>query len=302
MNTGYLLVLLTALVSGVSIFLNKFGVEGINPYVFTFSKNVLVVLFLISALIFFREFKILRNLRKTQWLKLVAIGFFGGSVPFLLFFKGLSLSSSATSSLIHKSMFVFVAVLAVFFLKERLNKTFIAAAGLLFAGNFLLLNAKAFSFNAGDLLIVFAVLLWSVETIISKHALKELPSMIVAFGRMFFGVLFIFIFLTASGNILPLASLSASQLSWIFFTATLLLLYVITWYAGLKKISASSAASILVLGSAITTTLSAVYAASFSWFDLAGILLISSGVFIAVAYSYLILRIRLFLQHSRNAP
>lgn len=302
MKRGYLFVLLTAIISGFAIFLNKFGVKGINPYVFTFSKNVLVVLFLFSALIFFKEFKTIKNLSKNQWFKLIAIGFFGGSIPFLLFFKGLSMSASASSSLIHKSMFIFVSVLAVLLLKEKLNIGFILAAILLFSGNLLLLITKSFSLGLAEILILGAVLLWSIETIISKHVLKELPSKVVAFGRMFFGALFIFIFLFATGNITNLVSLSLNQLSWVFFTSTILLLYVTTWYAGLKRINASSAASILVLGSAITTSLSSIYANSFSFLNISGIVLIILGVLTILGYSYLISRTKSSQQHSHNAP
>jgi drug/metabolite transporter (DMT)-like permease len=199
-------------------------------------------------------------------------------------------------------MFVFVSILAVFLLKEKVNAGFIVAAVLLFTGNLLLLLTKSFSFGLAEILILSAVLLWALETIISKHTLNELPSRVVAFGRMFFGALFIFIFLIATGNITNLVSLSLNQLSWVFFTSTILLLYVTTWYAGLKRINASSAASVLVLGSAITTTLSAVYAGSFSFFDIAGIILICSGVFLVIAYSYLVSRIRFSQLHTRNAP
>jgi drug/metabolite transporter (DMT)-like permease len=296
---GYLFVLLTALVSGASIFLNKFGVSGINPYIFTFAKNVLVVLFLLSLLILFKDIKIIKTLNKTQWLKLVIIGFFGGSIPFLLFFKGLSLAPSTTSALLHKSMFIFVAILAGYFLKEKVNKKFIIAALLLFAGNFALLNITSFSFGIPDLLILIAVLLWAAETIISKHALTELPSRVVAFGRMFFGVLFILAFLAATGNITPLATLTAPQLGWILFTSVLLLFYVTTWYAGLKRIPASSAASILVLGSAITTALSIIYAGSFNLMDLAGITLIASGVATIIGVSYIASKFKILLP-SKN--
>ncbi|MBN1644586.1 DMT family transporter [Candidatus Woesearchaeota archaeon] len=299
MKRGYLFVLLTALISGISIFLNKFGVKGINPYVFTFSKNVLVVLFLFSALLFFKEFKLIKKLSKNQWLKLVAIGFFGGSVPFLLFFKGLSISASGSSSLIHKSMFIFVAILAFLLLKEKINLNFIIAAVLLFTGNLLLLITKSFTVGFGEILILASVLLWSLETIISKNALKELPSGIVAFGRMFFGVLFIFVFLITSGNIINLITLSIPQLSWVFFTATLLLLYIITWYAGLKRIPASSAASILVLGSAVTTTASMFYAGSFSLVDTAGIVLIGMGIITIIGYGYFASKIK-FLTPFQN--
>jgi drug/metabolite transporter (DMT)-like permease len=288
MNKGYLFVLMTAIVSGFSIFLNKFGVDGINPYVFTFSKNVLVVLFLLSALFLFKEFQLIRHLSKFQWLKLSAIGLFGGSVPFLLFFKGLSLSSSVFSALIHKSMFVFVAVLAVLFLRERLSRGFVAAAALLFVGNLLMLKQTSLAFGFPELLILGAVVLWSVETIISKHVLKELPSRVVAFGRMFFGALFILVFLLVSGNFSPLASLSVSQFSWIFFTSALLFVYVITWYAGLKGIPASSAASILVLGSAVTSFLAMAHAGAFNAIDIAGMLLIATGTIIVVGQAYLV--------------
>lgn len=295
MNKGYLFVLLTALISGVSIFLNKFAIGEINPYVFTFSKNILVVLFLFSALLFFREIVVFRSLKIRQWLKLVAIGFFGGSIPFLLFFKGLSLSSSAVSALIHKSMFVFIAVFAVLFLKEKLNKSFFVAALFLLAGNLLLLKINKFSFGFSDFLIILAVLLWSVEAVISKQALREMPSRVVSFGRMFFGAVFILIFLVFTGQFSPILSLSLSQFSWIFFTSTLLFIYVITWYAGLKLITASSAASILVLGSAVTTALSMVYAGSFTFLDIFGIAAIMCGIFVLGAASYLSSRFRLFL-------
>ncbi len=296
---GYLFVLLTALVSGVSIFLNKFAVKGINPYVFTFSKNVLVVLFLFSLLIFFKEIKTFKILNRMQWFKLILIGFFGGSIPFLLFFKGLSMSASPAASLLHKSMFFLVALLAVLFLKERLNKGFAVATLLLFAGNFLLLETKYFAFGISELFILAAVVFWSVETIISKHALKEIPSNVVAFGRMFFGSLFILVFLAATGNLADIAALSVPQLGWIAFTSVLLLLYVTTWYAGLQRIPASIASCILVLGSAITTALSFAYSGSFSLVELAGAALIVSGVVLAVGYSYFVSKLR-FLLLSKN--
>ncbi|MBW2997073.1 DMT family transporter [Candidatus Woesearchaeota archaeon] len=299
MKKGYLLVLLTALVSGISIFLNKFGVNGINPYIFTWSKNILVALFLLCTLILFKEFKDFKELTAKQWGKLVAIGFFGGSVPFLLFFKGLSMAPSATASLLHKSMFIFVAFAAVFFLKEKLNKGFLIAAILLFLGNLLLLGRTGFGFGIPELLIMSAVILWSAETIISKHVLQELSSRIVAFGRMFFGVLFILVFLATTGNMTHLAALTVPQIGWIVFTAVLLFLYVTSWYAGLKLIPASRAVCVLLLGSAVTTILSFIYAGSVTVAGLAGVALILSGVLIIIGYSYLASKIRILLP-SKN--
>lgn len=287
------------MVSGVSIFLNKFAVKGIDAYLFTGAKNLLVALFLLSVLLLFREFKDLKRLTSRQWWLLVAIGFFGGSVPFLLFFKGLSMAPSVTASLLHKSMFIFIAAAAYFFLKEKLNKGWMIAALLLFAGNLFLLGKAALGFGVPELLILAAVLFWSAETIISKHVLKELSSNVVAFGRMFFGVLFILVFLIATGSINSIASLTVSQLGWIIFTSVLLFAYVTSWYAGLKLVPASRAACILVLGSAVTTLLSFFYSGSVTLSEIVGAALISSGVLVMLGYSYIASKLRLIFP-SRN--
>ncbi|MBW2972590.1 DMT family transporter [Candidatus Woesearchaeota archaeon] len=299
MKRGYVFVLLTALVSGVSIFLNKFGVSGLNPYIFTWSKNLLVSVFLISAILLFREFRDLKELTRKQWGQLALIGLLGGSVPFLLFFKGLSMAPSATASLLHKSMFIFVAVAAMFFLKEKLNKVFIAAAVLLFAGNMFLLGSTSLSFGLPELLILLAVMFWSAETIVSKKALVGMPSRIVAFGRMFFGVLFMLVFLGFTGNMTQLATITLPQLGWIVFTSVLLFAYVATWYAGLKLVPAARASCILVLGSAITTLLAFINSGSVTIAGLAGSALIISGVLLITGYSYIVSKFR-FLLPSKN--
>ena len=146
---------------------------------------------------------------------------------------------------------------------------------------------------------MIAVLLWSTETIVSKNVLKELPSRVVAFGRMFFGVLFILIFLAATGNITHFMELTVPQLGWILLTSIFLLFYVTSWYAGLKYIPASVAASILVLGSAITTILSIFYSGTFNLVDILGVILISTGVAIAIGSSYAISKVKILLP-SKN--
>lgn len=299
MQKGYWLVLLTALVSGVSIFLNKFGVQGINPYVFTWGKNISVTMLLFSTILAFRQFKILKGLNPRQWIKLAVIGFFGGSVPFLLFFKGLSMAPSDIASLLHKSMFIFVTVLAIIFLKEKINRTFLISVILLFAGNLILLKIKAFNFSFPELLVLIAVLLWSIETTISKHCLKEIPSTIVAFGRMFFGSLFILMFLAATGDIIHLASLTASNIGWVLFTSLLLFLYVTTWYSGLSSIQASTATCILVLGSAITTLLNILQTGMVDAAKITSVALILTGVLVLFGETRILSKLRLLLP-SKN--
>ncbi|MBN3037739.1 MAG: DMT family transporter [Candidatus Diapherotrites archaeon] len=254
---AYLFVVATAVISGVSIFLNKFGVSGMDPFVFTSLKNALVATVLLSGLALVARLDVLRNLSEDAWKKLILLGLVGGSVPFLLFFWGLSGASAASAAFIHKTMFVWVGLLAFFFLGERLTRVQVLASGLLFAG-VALFSAPSLSLGLPELAILAATLLWSAEVVIAKKALKEVPASVVAWGRMFFGSLVLTGFLLLTGGIGSIASLGLSEWCWIAVTSVLLCGYVFTWYSGLAGIPATHAAAVLVVGSVITTALSAV--------------------------------------------
>lgn len=275
---GILLVLTTAFISGFSIFINKFGVTGIDPFLFTGLKNLLVAVFLFTLLSSTRQIK---KLSINNWLRLGLIGLIGGSLPFLLFFKGLSQTLAPQASFIHKNMFLMVAFSAPILLKEKINKNFLIAGLFLLLGNAMLLNkAFPFSFNQGNFLILAAILLWALESLISKRVLKNLPSRIVAWGRMTFGSIFIFMFLLFSGRMGLVFSLQSKQWSWIFLTSLFLLAYVLTWYAGLKRLKASTAASVLVIGAPITSLLSVFSGNILTNKESLGIILVVLGIII----------------------
>lgn len=259
MNKGYFLVFLTAIISGFAIFISKFGVSVINPYIFTWLKNLTVVILLTGLLLALKDWRALKKIKRKQWFLLIIIGLVGGSIPFLLFFKGLSMTSAPLGSFIHKTMFIYVTFLAFFFLKEKIDKRFLLGGFFLILGNFLLLKKLSFTLEPGYSLILLATLFWAVENTISKYVLRELPGRIVAWARMFFGAFFIFLFLLGNGQISLIATLNFTQIIWVFITAVFLFGYVMTWYSGLKYIPVSQATVILLFGAPITTLLSFVF-------------------------------------------
>jgi drug/metabolite transporter (DMT)-like permease len=282
---GLLLVLSTAVISGFAIFINKYSVSVINPYIFTFLKNVLVAVILSGIILGMKKWKILKTLSKNQWGLLLIIGIIGGGLPFLLFFKGLSLTNAAESSFIQKTMFIYVFLLASIFLKEKINKIFLIGGLFLMLGNlFLLGKTSLLVLNKGALLIFIATIFWAVENIISKYALKELSGKIVSWGRMFFGSLFILIFLSATHQLPLIAQLSLKQISWTVLTAILLLGYVLTWYNGLKHIPVSQATAVLTLGAPITTFLNLVAGRSVNIQEIIAGLFIIFGVILVLGF------------------
>lgn len=282
MKKSYLLVFLTATISGFAIFINQFGVKTLNPYVFTWLKSLSVAFLLTGLLLGMKEAKTLKSLTKKQWFLLVSIGLIGGSIPFLLFFKGLSLTTAIKGAFLHKTMFLYVAVLAAIFLKEKINKSFFLGGLLLILGNLILLKKFPYSINQGDLFIFLATLFWAVENTISKYVLRELSGRVVAWGRMFFGSLFIFIFLLFTGGLSLLPSLTFAQINWIIITSVILFGYLITWYNGLKNIPVSQATVILLFGFPVTTLLSLIWAKQINPQEIFAGLLIILGIILVL--------------------
>lgn len=278
-----MLVLGTAVISGFSIFVNQFGVKVVNSNIFAGLKNIVVAVILLCLIFWFKEWKLLAKLKIKEWLTLILVGLIGGSIPFLLFFKGLSLTSGATTSFVHKTMFVYVIILAILFLKEKINKNLVVGAFMLLFGNVVLLKIfNGFQFGYGEFLVLIATLFWAVEQIISKKALENISPKIVAWGRMFFGFLFILIFWAATGQVKLLGGLDIGQLSWVWITAIFLLGYVLTWYSGLKYIKVSTAACILSLGAPITSLLEMAQKGIFDWQVFFGSLIMFMGVFLVL--------------------
>ncbi|NYZ78488.1 DMT family transporter, partial [Candidatus Micrarchaeota archaeon] len=134
-----------------------------------------------------------------------------------------------------------------------------------------------------DFLVLAAVLLWSVENVYAKRVLKDLNARVVAFGRMFFGALFMLAFLAATGGLAKAAVLSFDQIGWILVTTPLLFGYVAFWYSGLKLVDVSRATAVLMVGQPVTVLLSAVFLGkAVSLVEIAASILITAGVILAV--------------------
>ncbi|MBI2597877.1 MAG: EamA family transporter [Candidatus Diapherotrites archaeon] len=94
---------------------------------------------------------------------------------------------------------------------------------------------------------------------LAKHVLKELYAKTVAFGRMFFGSLFMLLFLAVTNQLGEIGKLNFEQLAWVIITSTLLFTYVFFYYTGLKYVRVSVAAALLALAQPITAILSIVF-------------------------------------------
>lgn len=260
MSKGIKLAFATAVISAFAVFFNKFAVtKNIDPYQFTTLKNVLVAVVLCSIVLLPLTWRKLRAVKRADWYKLLAIGTIGGSIPFLLFFKGLSLTTPAMAGFIHKTLFIWASVLAIFFLKEKIGKIQWLALGVLLVGIGLVVGIKAFTFGWAEIMILAATLLWSIENVIAKKTLSTVDPKIVAWARMFFGSVILLTYLSFTSGFAGIFTLGSTQWLWIGLSVLFLSGYVLTWYHALAYEKVSVVASVLVLASPVTTILNAIY-------------------------------------------
>ncbi len=262
-RTGLLLALATAGISGVAVFLNGYGVRAYgDASSYTTAKNLVAALVLggvvLAAGAGRRDgARLTRPHGTRQWAALGAIGVIGGSVPFLLFFEGLARASSAQSAFLHKTLVVWVALLAVPLLHERVTWVHGAAIVLLVGGQIGLVGGVAAAVGSGEAMILGATLLWSVEVIVAKRLLADVSSWTVGLTRMGVGSLVLLGWAAARGQLGAVLPVGAAQWGWVLLTGLILAGYVATWFAALSRAQAVDVTAVLVLAALVTAALSA---------------------------------------------
>jgi len=281
-STGIALAFATACISGVSIWVNAHAVSRFDDAtVYTTAKNAVAgVLLLVLALVPPRIPRAgVERARAHRW-GLLAIALIGGSIPFVLFFEGLARAEATQASFIQKTLVVWVALIAVPLLRERLGPAHVAAIAFVLAGQAALVgDAGTVVFGTGEAMILAATLLWAVEVVLAKRLLVDIPVRALALARMGLGTLVLLLWLAVSGRADELASLTGAQWSWAVLTGVLLCGYVATWYAALARAQAVDVTAVLVFGAVITAVLA--HAADGATFDATGVVLVTIGAALA---------------------
>ncbi len=235
--------------------------------------------------------KFLKKESETIPLKtLLIIGFFN-TMGMALQTAGMELTGAAKSAILTQLIMVFTPLFSYLLIKEKVHFYQLFAALLSMSGAVILstnlqFNARSFSGPIlGDALIILANLFWALFIVFSKKiALNTSPFIMQAAN-----ILFSFLFLNA---FLPFRKISIDQLG--FFSAAFLAFFctivpTTLYFFSLKKVSATTSA---VVGP--FETISAIIVAvillkeRFSFFEITGILIIFSSIYLIVLKEILI--------------
>ncbi len=276
---------ITAVISGVSVFLNSYGVHAVpSPSVYTTAKNLVAFVVLAIGAVLAGMWRgrrwgsagsrwIVPARRSShssvdratperpgvpRWLGLAYVGVVGGGIAFVLFFDGLARTTATPAALDRDTLVIWVAVLGVPFLHERVTRWNVGAIVLLLAGELAVaLHTGHGSARSGDLLVMAATVLWAVEVILARQLLSDLAPATLSLVRMGVGGVTLLVYLAATGSLRARFSLDAGAIGWVLLTGLLLAAYVGTWMTALARAPAVDVTTELVASALVTALLQA---------------------------------------------
>ncbi len=256
-RAGYALAVLSAGVSGLAVYANSIGVKAFaDSTAYTTLKNAVVGIVLLIPLLFVaghrRDFA---RLTARKWGLLIALAVISGSVPFLLFFRGLQLTNGVTGALLNHLQFVFVAAFAVVALRERISPAMWAGLGLLIAATLIGVNAGAVQWNAGSVLVLASSVLFAAGFVLAKYLLKEVPTLTVMAARMTLGTATLAGYAAITGHLGGMTHLSAGQWSVVLITGIILLAFTVTTFMAIRRVQVSAVMAIQMTAPAVTVAI-----------------------------------------------
>jgi drug/metabolite transporter (DMT)-like permease len=250
----------------VSVWINGNGVAAYgDATAYTTAKNAAAAMLIGVAFVVARgalgrgSVSLTRPARRSHWLGLAVVAVLGGAVPFVMFFEGLSRTASTQAAFVHKTLVVWVAVLAVAVLRERLQWWHYVAIAVLVVAQFGLAGSVSLVSDPGLWLIAGATLLWAVEVVVAKRLLGSLTPWTVSLARMGGGTVALVAWGLVTGSAAAVVPHTAAQWGWVALTGALLAGYVISWHQALARAQAVDVTAVLVLGAIVTAVLAGAF-------------------------------------------
>lgn len=250
----------TKLVGALAVALSAilWGVDGIllTPQLYNLNTAFVVFVihlfpFLLMNVFFFKEYRHLKNMTRSDLLYFFLIALFGGALGTLAIVKSLFLlhfNSLSVIVLLQKLQPVFAVILARILLKERIKKHFALWAGIaLIAGYFLTFGWDLPDFSTEGITTFYAAMLsllaafsFGSSTVFSKKILGSYSFVTSTFFRYGFTTLIMLVIVLFSGHIGDFSQVT--QRNWLFIALIGLTTgsgAIFLYYYGLRHVKAS---------------------------------------------------------------
>jgi len=240
----YLEALFAVIVWGVSFIATKVALRDISPITIVWLRFTMGVLVLGIAVSIRGQFA-LPN--KKEWGYFSLLGFLGITFHQWLQSNGLQTSEAGTTAWIVSTTPVFMALLGLIVLKERLDwiKTvgiFLASTGVLLViskGDIASISVGTFG-APGDFLIMISAVNWALFSVLSRRGLRSYPASLMMFYVMMLGWVFTSILFLAGKNFHEISTLTVNGWLGVTFLGIFCSgLAYIAWYDALQVLPAA---------------------------------------------------------------
>jgi drug/metabolite transporter (DMT)-like permease len=225
---------------------------------------------------------------KRDIIYLSVLGLTGVTFLYIFQFVGIRYTNAPTASVLINTNVIFIAIMSLFILKEKLTILRFLGIIISFIGVIIIIlsnfTSEIFSLNnvffIGTLMVLISAFCWATYSIVGKHMLKKFDELEITSYAFLLGTIFYIPFVAS--DILPKIQ-SISIRGWLAVLYLALFCSVFAymgWYYALKKIEASKAAVYLNFIPLFTIALSIIMGQKLTPLFFLGAILIILGVYI----------------------
>lgn len=286
---AFFALILTVLVWGSSFAAIKVVLDEISPLGLSFLRSLVATVALVSLLGFCEGFIRLKKALKEKFWYFILLGATGVALFNILQNIGIQHTFSGIASVLLATNPIFVLVLGIIFLKERIRSNKLVGIFFGFSGCALIIfggkNIRDFFFSgsfAGNLLVLLSALCWSLYVIMNKKIIKEYSPLLLTTSAFIFGSLILFLPYLFSCDFSLFLTLTPFSLIIIIYLGFISsgLTYLL-WNYALKRLEASRASAFLFLVPVIAIILGKVLLSErITLFVMAGAPLVFLGIYL----------------------
>jgi drug/metabolite transporter (DMT)-like permease len=257
----YSLLLFQQLIAGGTHIVAKAVVADIDAATLTFLRTIIasIGLYLIARL---RNGPL--NIDRRDWPQIAFLGFVGVALNQFLYLYGMKFSTAANGALLYAATPVFVLVFARMVTKERITPKKAFGILLAFVGIAIVIFERGVDFSSGyafgNLMILIAVIGWTLFTVMGKKMLVKYGSLTTTTGMMICGAVMIAPFGIVSAAGVHFGEISGLDWGGVLYLSlgTSILGYLL-WYHALSRIEASKVAVFTNIQPVFATILSLIF-------------------------------------------
>jgi drug/metabolite transporter (DMT)-like permease len=182
---GTTIALISCMFLALEPIFGKILVRHMSPLILAGMSTLFASLILFSILEVEHRIWELFRLKKRELLVLFAVAIISGMAAQIFYLQGLRESTATNAVLLTRLNSLLIALMGVFFLRERLGIQHILGTALM-VGGILVIHTQMFTLDikpmAGDGYLVLAALCWASANILMKKYLSHVPPEIIVIG------------------------------------------------------------------------------------------------------------------------